>query len=206
MKKKGKNVCVQTKLSLIIFCLVGFCAAIFKEQCWLVAANLLELGRSFLYFLYHLNYAHIIFLLTIIIIFIKRKNDVIFLLQKLIIFLTNLYWKLNLIVNLSVQLPSSLWKKILTQFLSEGRGGWARATTVKAHTVSPQDYIIIYNFIQTVVGFPLKSARGCLGPSPWVHNWMSRDSVIIHNKIRLFMVPFYFYGVKKIWSSSPALD
>ena len=189
---------MQTKLSLIIFCLVGFCAAIFKEQCWLVAANLLELGRSFLYFLYHLNYAHIIFLLTIIIIFIKRKNDVIFLLRKLIIFLTNLYWKLNLIVNLSVQLPSSLWKKILTQFLPEGRGGWTKATTVNAHTVSPLDCVYIY--IQTVAGFPLKPARGCLGRSPWVHNWMSRDSVIIHSKIPLF------YGVKKIWSFSPALD
>ena len=132
----------------------------------MVAANLLELGRSFLYFLYHLNYAHIIFLLTIIVIFIKRKNDVIFLLRKLIIFLTNLYWKLNLIVNLSVQLPSSLWKKILTQFLSEGRGGWARATTVKAHTVSPQDYIIIYNFIQTVVGFSTEISKGVFGTLP----------------------------------------
>ena len=39
------------------------------------------------------------------------------------LFLTNLYSKLNLIVNLCVQLPSSLWKKILTQFLPEGRGG-----------------------------------------------------------------------------------
>ena len=155
---------MQTKLSLIIFCLIGFCGTIFKEQCWLVAANLLELGRSFLYFLYHLNYANIIFLLTIIIIFVKRKNDVIFLLQKLIIFLTNLYWKLNLIVNLSVQLPSSLWKKILTQFLSEGRGGWARATTVKANTVSPQDYIIIYNFIQQCLVFHWNQQGGVWDP------------------------------------------
>ena len=57
-----------------------------------------------------------------------------------------------------------------------------------------------------MVGYPLKPARGCLGPSPWVHNWMSRDSVIIHRKIRLFMAPFYCFGVKKIWSFTAALD
>ena len=69
------------------------------------------------------------------------------------LFLTNLYWKLNLIDILSVQLPSSLWKKIVTQFLPEGRGGWTRVTTVNAHRVSPLDciYIIFYYIDMSVL-------------------------------------------------------